>query len=270
MQTQKKLIQKKPADPYQQLSKRMSDISPLHAHEFGVELFYDVGFYIKKRMKMLIDDTEVLALLEGAIVRLKDRLDSSESELINPAAYYRTIVRNLVNDYYRDLLSDERFCISLEAIDILSNSGFPQKIIEQLSASSSPKLLTLRTLRSKLKSILEAHDVSQSKRQYLQREAIKAFRFYVSVPLEQSQLENLPEVQNENSSLAQLGDCLQQFQKKDRDLIRLKFGLDGIHFSFDELRDLFQASSTRQIQNRYYYLLKGLRSCLKTKGFHFG
>lgn len=270
MQTHKTVHNKQLTDPYSILLERMQSLLPEHARQVNIAFFHDIAFYIRKRMKTYIDEAGVLALLEGALVRLEGKVSSPDSKLLNPIAYYRTIIRNLVNDYYRDMLSDERFMISPESLEILSVSGFPKDALEVLSASTSRKLLTLRTLRGKLKSTFDDLGIHQNQRHYLQREAIKAFRFQVSIQLEKSQLENISPGQSENTSLSQLGDCLNQFQKKDRDLIRLKFGLDGVHYSFEEIRDLYQAASTRQIQNRYYYLLKGLRSCLETKGYRFG
>ncbi len=270
MQTYKKLSTEKSADPFTLLAERVGAFLPDQNHQFNAALFQDIAFYIKKRMNSLIDEAGVLALLEGAVIRMEERITSSDAELLNPVAYYRTIIRNLVNDYYRDMLSDERFLISTESIELLAAYGFPQKAINLLKTSISTKLITLRTLRGKLKTVFDTLEIASNRRHYLQREAIKVFRFQISKPLEKTQLENIPEEATGNNSLSQLGDCLKQFKKKDRDLIRLKFGLDGIHLSFEEIRELYQAPSTRQIQNRYYYLLKGLRSCLEMKGYRFG
>ncbi|MGH1362576.1 MAG: hypothetical protein ACRBF0_03405 [Calditrichia bacterium] len=262
-------------DPFLELQSSAKRILPEAHKEFDGPFFQDISYYISKKLPNQLTQSELISILQEALVRLSEKLNESEEQVLKPVAYYRTIVRNLVNDLYRDLLRDERFLISTPAVLELKESGVPKELVRELEKEISPKLLALRTLQDKLKTIFEALDYNEQTRRYFQGFARRCFQQKGQIQMKPEWLANVPDdVPAEDAISLPLNSCIEELDSVDRDLIRLRFGIfsgmDGFQFSFEELKDIFDYSSVRKIQNRYYYLLKQLRQCLEVKGYPFG
>ncbi len=240
-------------------------------------LLRDVAFYVHKRLGDGIDSSAICGLLAEAMQRLQGRMQKQDEIVRSPARYLREIVKHLVQDKIRDEQPPERFIISSEGIGQLRLNGLPPAILDRFEALVDPQAMAYRTFLDKFNSIFKRADLSQNEIDRYRRLTLGAFRVQTKVfgadellHSAQATAEDAPQsVQNDAYQ-----QCLQTLRKMDRDLIKLRFGLDkgldGHQFTFEELQMVFGFESLQKVRNRYHYILRQLRDCLTEKGYPRG
>lgn len=236
-------------------------------------LLIDVAYYIKQRFDSNIDEPAICALLGEALQKLQKRLDSSTVEIESAPRYFREIVKHLIHDTIRQEGPPEKFLISVEGVAALADSGLPERIVQRYEALISARPMSYRTFLEKHAGIYSEENYTARQIKLYRRIAMSAFRIKQHSEVFSDTTDGLPAVvlaeQNISDSRNRYVDCLQRLKRRDRDLIKLRFGLekglDGFQYSFEELRDIFNFESVQQVRNRYHYILKLLKDCLQLK-----
>ncbi len=242
-----------------------------------LDLLQDISFYIKKRFDSRIDESEICALLAEALQKLQKRLNLPGEAIDSPPRYFREIVKHLISDKITRDGQDDKYLISAEGVAALAENGVPKPILLKWEGLISPHPISYRTFMDRLAAVYADGKHSRKEQTLYRRIAMSAFRFKLRSDGFSRLIENVPDPASQDSPTIEddvYTDCLQRLKRKDRDLIKLRFGLDrglgGVPFSFEELQEIFGFSSLRQVRNRYHYILKILRDCLTAKGYPLG